>query len=93
MCRRFTLFTPLGYGSASALLRRFNVIEVEREHWSLSTLILSTPFERDWGMINNHLPASVVNAGGIWTIMVWVSISMYEDLCSLLGQTTFIFRR
>ncbi len=45
----------------------FNVIEVEREYRSLSTLILSSPDKQDWSTINNNLLLDLVNASGTWT--------------------------
>lgn len=45
---------------------RFNIIEVEREHRSLSTLILSSPTKQDWSTIYNHLLMKLVNASGTW---------------------------
>lgn len=45
---------------------RFNIIEVEREHRSLSTIILSSSVNQDWGNIYNHLLMNLVNASGIW---------------------------
>lgn len=47
--------------------RRFNIIEVEREHRSLSTLILTSTSEEDWTSIYNHLLVNVINASGSWT--------------------------
>ncbi|QXE01943.1 Tn7-like element transposition protein TnsE [Terribacillus sp. DMT04] len=46
---------------------RFNIIEVEREHRSLSTLILSSPTKQDWSTIYNHVLMDLVNASGSWT--------------------------
>ncbi len=43
------------------------IIEVEREDRSLSTLILSSPSNQDWGTIYNYLLSIVVNAGSTWT--------------------------
>ncbi|MCK0473829.1 Tn7-like element transposition protein TnsE [Alkalihalobacillus sp. APA_J-10(15)] len=45
---------------------RFNIIEVERERRSLSTLILSSPTKQDWSTIYNHLLMNLVNASGTW---------------------------
>lgn len=45
---------------------RFNIIEVEREHRSLSTIILSSLFNQDWGNIYNQLLLNLVNASGTW---------------------------
>ncbi len=45
---------------------RYNIIEVEREHRSLSTLILSSPSKQDWSTIYNQLLSNVVNASGTW---------------------------
>lgn len=47
--------------------RQFNIIEVERERRSLSTLILSSLSTQDWGTIYNHLLTNLVNASGTWT--------------------------
>ncbi|WP_106495385.1 Tn7-like element transposition protein TnsE [Lentibacillus sp. Marseille-P4043] len=46
---------------------RFNVIEVERENRSLSTLILSFPSKQDWNTIYHNLLINLVNASGTWT--------------------------
>ncbi|WP_404457145.1 Tn7-like element transposition protein TnsE [Oceanobacillus kapialis] len=45
---------------------RFNVIEVEREHRPLSTIILTSNSEQNWGMIYNYLLVNLVNACGTW---------------------------
>lgn len=45
----------------------FNIIEVEREHRSLSTLILYSPSKQDWGTIINYLLVNLVNDSGTWT--------------------------
>jgi hypothetical protein len=47
--------------------RRFNIIEVERENRSLSTLILSSPLIRNWEPIYNRLLVNLVNNSGNWT--------------------------
>lgn len=44
----------------------FNIIEVEREYRSLSTLILYSPSKQDWVTISNHLLINLVNASGTW---------------------------
>ena len=46
---------------------RFNIIEVEREHRSLSTIILSSQIARDWTPIYNSLLGNLVNVSGTWT--------------------------
>ncbi|WP_244857055.1 Tn7-like element transposition protein TnsE [Oceanobacillus sp. J11TS1] len=45
---------------------RFNIIEVEREHRSLSTIILSSNSVQNWASIYQHLLVSLVNASGTW---------------------------
>jgi len=45
----------------------FNILEVEREYRSLSTLILYSPTKQDWVTISNHLLVNLVNASGTWT--------------------------
>lgn len=46
---------------------RFNIIEVERENRSLSTLILSFPSKQNWSTIYHNLLINLVNASGAWT--------------------------
>ncbi|GAB2541405.1 Tn7-like element transposition protein TnsE [Gracilibacillus alcaliphilus] len=46
---------------------RFNIIEVEREHRSLSTLILSSYSNQDWSSTYNQILIKLVNASGTWT--------------------------
>jgi len=46
--------------------RRFNIIEVERERHSLSTLILFSPSKQNWNTIYNHVLMNLVNASGTW---------------------------
>ncbi|QDS48344.1 hypothetical protein FP477_14410 (plasmid) [Staphylococcus aureus] len=45
---------------------RFNIIEIEREHHSLSTIILSSYFNQNWSVIYNHILLNLVNASGTW---------------------------
>lgn len=45
---------------------RFNIIEVEREFRSISTLILSAYSNQDWSAIYNQLLIKLVNASGKW---------------------------
>lgn len=53
---------------------RFNIIEVEREHRPLSTIILSSSSEQNWGSIYHHLLMNLVNACGTWTSKLLKSI-------------------
>ncbi|MGP3783401.1 Tn7-like element transposition protein TnsE [Paenibacillus sp. 1A_MP2] len=46
---------------------RFNIIEVERETRSLSTLILYSPSKQDWSTIYHNLLINLVNASGAWS--------------------------
>ena len=46
--------------------KRFNIIEVEREHRPLSTIVLSSNSEQNWGSIYNYLLVGLVNACGTW---------------------------
>ncbi|MGM8216677.1 Tn7-like element transposition protein TnsE [Bacillaceae bacterium W0354] len=46
---------------------RFNIIEIERENRSLSTLILSLPLKRDWSTIYCNLLINLINTSGVWT--------------------------
>ena len=46
--------------------KRFSIIEVEREHRSLSTLILTSCSNHDWSVIYNQLLVNLVNASGTW---------------------------
>lgn len=46
--------------------KRFNIIEVEREYRSLSTLILYSHNKQDWTTISNRLLVNLVNASGTW---------------------------
>ncbi|MFO1441847.1 hypothetical protein KDN24_01110 [Bacillus sp. Bva_UNVM-123] len=45
----------------------YNIIEVEREKRSLTTLILYSPSIKDWGTIIKTLLVNLVNASGTWT--------------------------
>ncbi|ASC51679.1 MULTISPECIES: Tn7-like element transposition protein TnsE [Staphylococcus] len=45
----------------------FNIIEVERERRSLSTLILSSSSKQNWSAICNYILLNLVNASGNWT--------------------------
>src|SRR5699024_12831631 len=45
----------------------FNIIEVERERRSLSTLILSSSSKQNWSAIYNYILLNLVNASGNWT--------------------------
>ncbi len=47
--------------------RRFSIIEVEREKYSLSMLILSSPNIYGWKVIYNCLLVNLVNGSGTWT--------------------------
>ncbi len=40
---------------------------MEREHRSLSTLILASPYSQDWITIYTHLLLGLVDASGTWT--------------------------
>ncbi|AXF57102.1 Tn7-like element transposition protein TnsE [Salicibibacter kimchii] len=73
--RKFTKIsdgiTKRGYVIAEVFMmngRQFNIIEVERERRSLSTLILSSLSRQDWDTIYNHLLMNLVNASGTWSI-------------------------
>lgn len=55
--------------------KRYNIIEVEREHRALTTLILSSLSNQDWSTIYNHLLMKLVNASGTW---VSKSLSYFE---------------
>ncbi|MDT0670817.1 Tn7-like element transposition protein TnsE [Staphylococcus chromogenes] len=46
--------------------KRYNIIEVEREKRSLSTLILYSPSIQDWDTIIKPLLINLVNASGTW---------------------------
>lgn len=46
--------------------KRYNIIEVEREKRSLSTLILHSPSIQDWDTIIKTLLVNLVNASGTW---------------------------
>lgn len=61
----------------------FNIIEVEREHRSLSTLILYSPSKQDWGAISNHLLVNLVNASGTWASK---SLSYFETQGIKMGK-------
>lgn len=52
----------------------FNIIKVEREGRSLSTLILSSPSQQDWLTIYSQVLLNLVNASGSWTTNLLESI-------------------
>lgn len=52
----------------------FNIIKVEREGCSLSTLILSSPSQQDWLTIYSQVLLNLVNASGSWTTNLLESI-------------------
>ncbi|WP_242223156.1 Tn7-like element transposition protein TnsE [Bacillus cereus group sp. BfR-BA-01380] len=56
--------------------KRFNIIEVERENHSLSTLILSSYTIYNWNLIYKELLSNLVYDGGTWTS---ASVQAVED--------------
>lgn len=47
--------------------KQYNIIEIERENRSLSTLILSSLVTREWKAIYDRLLVNLVNDSGTWT--------------------------
>ncbi|WP_335870904.1 Tn7-like element transposition protein TnsE [Bacillus sp. 2205SS5-2] len=47
--------------------KQYNIVEIERENRSLSTLILSSLVTREWKVIYDRLLVNLVNNSGTWT--------------------------